>query len=168
MKKHLTIFVMALLLILMPVITAMPQKYSNNVVRPIRGLPSIENIPQTIDDPPEWARGNFSGVWGLTILGLPLEPAGWIRGYYEEIGLGRFVGEFAEFGETNATGGLIGYMLWIFFLGGVGSLSTGNGTYVSGIGVANETHYYLRLSAIIGPSYYVHVKYTRFNETKVD
>ena len=123
----------------------------------------IRPIPlQTLEDPPEWANGNFTGVWGLNILGIPTPPIGWIVGYYENMGLGRFVGVFAEFNVTNATGGLIGMMLWVFFIGGVGSIATGNGTYVAGIGVANETHYYVRLNAIIGPSYYVHVNYTKF------
>ena len=117
---------------------------------------------QTLDDPPEWANGNFTGVWGLTILGIPTPPIGWITGYYENIGLGRFAGVFDEFNQTNATNALIGIMLWVFVLGGVGNIATGNGTYVTGLGVANETHYYARLSAIIGPSYYIHVEYAKF------
>jgi len=124
-------------------------------------LKSSLNIGK-LDDPPAWANGNFTGVWGVNILGIPTNPIGWIAGYYQNIGLGQFAAVFGEFNKTNASGALIGIMLWVFFIGGVGSTTTGNGTYVAGIGVANETHYYVRLHAIIGPSYYIHVKYTEF------
>jgi hypothetical protein len=162
MKKIILILGICCLLATTPIMTAMAHDPQKTTPTLYNQLPFKTESSVTLDDPPEWANGNFSGVWGVTILGIPTDPLGWIDGYYEEIGLGRLAAEFAEFGETNATGGLLGYMLWIFFLGGVGSLATGNGTYVSGIGVANETHYYLRLNAIIGPSYYIHVAYTRF------
>jgi hypothetical protein len=55
-------------------------------------------------------------------------------------------------------------MIWVFFIGGVQSVETGNGTWVAGIGVANETHFYWRLNAIIGPSYYIHCEYSKFDE----
>ncbi|KYK24238.1 hypothetical protein AYK25_09865 [Thermoplasmatales archaeon SM1-50] len=57
-------------------------------------------------------------------------------------------------------------MLWIFFFGGAGSLATENGTWVSGIGIANDTAFYWRINAIIGPSFYILCNYTAFgNET---
>ena len=118
------------------------------------------------DDPPEWAKGNFSGVWGITALGIPLPPAGWITGYYQVIGLGQLDAVYAEFNDTNATSFLRGIMLWIFFLGGAGSLATNKTTWVSGIGVANDTAFYWRINAIIGPSFYIFCNYTAFgNET---
>ena len=98
-------------------------------------------------------------------MGIPLPPAGWIKGYFANApGIGRLEAGYAEFGETNATNILSGYMIWIFFLGGVTNVATGNGTWVSGIGVANETHFYWRLNAIIGPSYYIHCEYSKFEE----
>ena len=159
MKKILIITAVCLLIIGMPAMTAFPIAKQNIVQTPLKS-----NTPSVLynDTPPDWAAGNFTGVWGLNLLGVPLPPSGWIAGYYQEIGLGQFAGVFAKFNQTNATGAILGFMLWVFFIGGVGSIATGNGTYVAGIGVANETHYYVRLNAIIGPSYYVHVKYTRF------
>ena len=162
MKKLWATIGICFLLVAMPAMTAMPKKLVTNaqVIKPV--LSDVKKTISTLDDPPEWANGNFTGVWGLNILGIPLPPAGWITGYYQNIGLGNFAGVFAEFNETNATGALVGFMLWVFFIGGVGSITTGNGTYVVGIGVANETHYYVRLHGIIGPSYYIHVEYTKF------
>ena len=159
MLKKTTIVIVCAAILLVPL--------AQGSTTPIKTPPLIQkfNHPlplNTLEDPPEWANGNFTGTWGLTILGVPTPPIGWIVGYYENIGLGRFAGVFAEFNETNATGGLIGLMLWVFFIGGVGNLATQNGTYVSGIGVANETHYYVRLHGIIGPSYYIYIQYTKF------
>jgi len=162
MKKILVIVGVCSLLITMPITTAIPTKLVKNsrILNPI--MPSIKKQTVNLDDPPDWAKGNFTGVWGINILGIPLAPLGWIAGYYQRIGLGNLAGVFGGFNDTNATGEIVGIMLWIFFLGGVGSIETGNGTYVSGLGIANETHYYMRLNAIIGPSYYIFVKYAKF------
>lgn len=159
MKKLMVIIGICFLLVAMPAMTAISLPKMNKLKTNL--APIKTTIPAT-DNPPDWANGNFTGVWGLNILGIPTSPIGWITGYYQNIGLGKFAGVFAEFNETNATGALVGFMLWVFFIGGVGSIATGNGTYVAGIGVGNETHYYVRLHGIIGPSYYIHVKYTKF------
>jgi hypothetical protein len=159
MKKILVIGGICILLITMPMITAMPTELVKNsqTLKPL-----LKKQTVSLDEPPDWANGNFTGVWGVNLLGVPLAPIGWIVGYYQNIGLGNFAGVFGSFNDTNATGAIIGMMLWVFFLGGVGSIETGNGTYVSGLGIANETHYYIRLHAIIGPSFYIHVEYTKF------
>jgi hypothetical protein len=162
MKKILVVLGVSILLCTMPIFTAIPNKILENTKTIQPAMPLLKKQTISLDEPPEWANGNFTGVWGINILGVPLEPLGWIAGYYQNIGLGNFAGVFGEFNDTNATGALVGFMLWIFFLGGVGDIETGNGTYVSGLGIANETHYYVRLSAIIGPSFYIHVKYTDF------
>lgn len=160
MKKFIFVILLAVMLVAMPSIASfqVPSKNNHSI--------KLKNLNQQLmqnDTPPDWAKGNFSGVWGLNFLGLPLKPAGWIKGYFaNQPGLGRLEAEFAEFNVTNATGIIGGYMIWIFFLGFVGSAETGNGTYVAGIGVANETHFYWRLNAIIGPSYYIHCEYTKF------
>jgi hypothetical protein len=160
MKKQLIVLGIILLLIVMP---ALPTVISTPVQKnplPLQKTPTY----QLLDPAPDWAKGNFSGVWGITILGVPTQPLGWINGYYENIGLGKLEAEYADFNSTNATATLGGFMLWIFFFGGVKNIATGNTTWVSGIGVANETDYYLRLNAIIGPSYYMFVQYTKFEQ----
>lgn len=167
MKKIIITFGVCFLLLAMPATIAFhtpnltQSTLKSNIKKGVSNLKISPNI-ERLDDPPAWANGNFTGVWGINILGIPTNPIGWIAGYYQNVGLGQFAAVFGEFNETNATGALIGIMLWVFFIGGVGSTATGNGTYVAGIGVANETHYYVRLHAIIGPSYYIHVKYTEF------
>lgn len=162
MKKILLIVGVCILLVILPITTAIPTKLIQNSRTVIPAMPLLKKQTVNLDDPPEWANGNFTGVWGINLLGVPLAPLGWIVGYYQNIGLGNFAGVFGTFNDTNATGAIIGFMLWVFFLGGVGSIETGNGTYVSGLGIANETHYYIRLHAIIGPSFYIHVEYTKF------
>jgi hypothetical protein len=157
-RKILSLLVICLVLSAIPLAAATPAR---NHIQPQRWS---EPVPTTYDNetPPEWATGNFTGVWGVTIFGVPLAPSGWITGYYQKIGLGNFEGVYATFNETNATSFLRGIMLWIFFLGGAGSIQTGNATWVTGIGVANETHFYWRINAIIGPSFYIHCRYTKF------
>ena len=162
MKKILSILGVCFLLIAMSGMTAIPTSVTKNARTNKLNLTNFKKPLSTLEDPPDWANGNFTGVWGLNVLGIPLPPSGWITGYYQEIGLGRLEAVFAKFNQTEPTGAILGIMLWIFFIGGVGSIATGNGTYIVGIGIANDTHYYLRLNAIIGPSYYMHVEYTRF------
>jgi hypothetical protein len=156
MKKIISILVICVFLSVLPLTTAAPIQKDLSIQR--------APAPTTYDNetPPTWATGNFSGVWGVTVLGVPLAPAGWITGHYQKIGFGRLEAVYAEFNQTNATSFLRGIMLWIFFFGGAGSLATGNATWVSGIGVANETHFYWRINAIIGPSFYIHCSYTKF------
>ncbi|MBN1280741.1 MAG: hypothetical protein JXA00_03740 [Candidatus Thermoplasmatota archaeon] len=162
MKKiTLVVVVISVVLAGMPLTTALPMPHLPSAMRHTPPTPA----PYTNDTPPDWATGNFSGVWGITIFGIPLPASGWITGYYQRIGLGNFDAVYATFNETNATSFLRGIMLWIFFLGGAGSLATGNATWVSGIGVANQTHFYWRINAIIGPSFYIHCEYTPFENT---
>ena len=164
MKKILIIFGICFLLVAMPVMTAKPMKLVNNArtIKPI--ISDIEKQIPALDEPPAWANGNFTGVWGITLFGIPTPPLGWVAGYYQEIGMGSFAGVFAPFNEVNATGTIAGFMLWVFFMGGVKTNAAENVTYVAGIAVANETHYYMRLHGILGPNYYMHVEYTRFEE----
>ena len=150
------------------IIIGMPMSMATPAVNHVARQRSLSvSQPSSIgnDTPPDWAAGNFTGVWGVNILGFPLPASGWVEGYFAvQPGLGRIEGEFAEFNVTNATGWFAGQMIWVFFLGAVGSVETGNGTWVSGIGVANESHFYWRLNAIIGPSYYIHCEYSKFEE----
>lgn len=162
MKKLMIVIGICFILLTVPVMTASTVHRTRNIKTPF----APESKPIAVNDtPPDWAAGNFSGEWGLNILGVPLPPSGWITGYFaNKPGLGRLEAGFAEFNVTNATGLIGGFMLWVFFIGGVQSVETGNGTYVAGIGVANETHFYWRLNAIIGPSYYIHCEYSKFEE----
>jgi hypothetical protein len=158
MKKRMILIGVCCLLLLSPITMGV------SVHQPtVTDSPVLEKTRvSTLGPPPSWAKGNFSGVWGLSFLGYPLAPLGWITGYYQTIGLGSLDAVYASFNETNATAFLRGIMLWIFFMGGAGSLQTGNGTWVTGIGVANETHFYWRINPLIGPSYYIFCSYTAF------
>lgn len=164
MKKTLIIFVISILLIGLPAATAkatISQRF--NTVDTF--MPKVSTTTLDNDTPPDWAAGNFSGEWGITLFGIPAPASGWIKGYFSDRpGWGAIEGGYAVFNETNATNILSGFMIWIFFLGGVRNVASGNGTWVSGIGVANETHFYWRLNAIIGPSYYIHCEYSKFEE----
>ena len=160
MKKALFVLGICLILVGMSTASALPLPKLRHLEAKI---PNTTYPVSNNDTPPDWAKGNFTGVWGLNFLGIPLPPIGWIKGYFAHTpGWGRLEGGYAEFNVTNATNNLTGFMIWIFFLGGVTNIATGNGTYVSGIGVANETHFYWRLNAIIGPTYYIHCEYTKF------
>lgn len=158
MKKLLAIIGICFLLVAMPATMAvsLPKIYDIKT-----NIATNESSVSTVDEPPEWANGNFSGEWGLTLLGIPITPLGWIEGYYQNIGFGRLEGVF---GRPNCSeeGKISGIMLYVFFLGGVENIETGNGTFVTGIGIANETHFYWRISAIIGPSFYIFCEYTKF------
>ena len=162
MKKKIISLGLCCLLLLVPSITAFPVHHT------ITKASTLNPPHQTdkMDPPPTWAHGNFSGVWGLTILGVPVGPSGWITGYYENIGLGQFDAVYGTFNETNASSFLRGFMLWIFFLGFAGNLQTGNGTWVMGLGVANETSYYCRINTIIGPSFYILANYYPFEKER--
>ena len=49
-------------------------------------------------------------------------------------------------------------------MGGVVVKESGNGRYISGIGVENETNFYWRITALFGFSYYMNCKYSKFEE----
>ena len=156
------------LVILTLVICMVVSSISATTAVPIRNLSKIqEHIPQAVatmdtETPPDWATGNFSGVWGLNIAGQPLPPAGWLAGYYSNMGIGRFVGVFAPFNATNVTGYIGGILLGPFMLGIVGNSTTGNKTYFVGLGGANTTHFYWRIMGFVGPTFYMYGLYTKF------
>ncbi len=156
MKKFIFVIGLCVLLLSMPLT---PGKTPTMQICSFKKTNQLSSQPA---DAPSWAKGNFTGVWGITLFGIPTQPIGWISGYYENIGLGKLEAEYAVFNTTNATASLGGIMVWVFFFGAVKNYASGNTTVMSGIGIANQTHYYLRLNAIIGPSYYMHVKYTKF------
>ena len=75
------------------------------------------------DDPPGWANGNFSGLWGLDIWGQWHIPIGWMFGYYKRSPeFGYFYGGFADFGENNASWYIQGYFFGPFMFGSMGEI----------------------------------------------
>ena len=151
--KKLLIIVGICLLIVVPTSTAVPMK----VAQPDSVIPQTTQGYFDNETPPDWATGNFSGIWGLNLLGQPLPPAGWVAGYYSFNGLvGRFEGVFDVFNETNATGAIGGFFLGWFMFGRIMNVSTGNWTGFVGIGGANTTHFYWRIMGIVGPTFYMY------------
>lgn len=73
MKKILLISGICLLLIGMPAISAISDSSNiaskSNKVNILNRLINKEDTSTTptVDDPPGWANGNFSGLWGLDI-----------------------------------------------------------------------------------------------------
>jgi hypothetical protein len=119
---------------------------------PTHTIPSFSE-----DDPPPWASGNFSGEWGISILGLPAVPLGWVEGYFSAAGVsGRIEGVFSEYGVEEPTAYIEGIVLLFNMIGVVGDIETGNGTFFMGLGAPNENgEFYYRISLIIGPSFYM-------------
>ena len=163
MKKLLTAIGICILLVSMPATTAISLQKVKNFKNQ---LPSVNEPILTIDTPPHWARGNFTGVWGVNILGQPLPPTGWVVGYYSDMGFGRFVGVFAEFNETDATGYIGGVILGPFMLGVVGNITSGEETVFVGLGGHNETssEFYFRIMGIISFTFYMSGTYSEFQK----
>lgn len=163
MKKILVSTSLCLLMILVPVASALPVLNQQEHHLPITTRTSSAS---PLDSPPEWAEGNFSGVWGLNILGQPLSPIGWVAGYYDVNGIiGRFEGIFDQFNVTNATGAIGGFFLGPFMFGKIMNITTGNATGFVGLGGANETHFYWRIMGIIGPTFYMYGVYSKFENS---
>jgi len=122
---------------------------------------TIKDVNET--EAPEWAVGNFSGVWGLNIWGQPLPAAGWIEGYYSDNFFFRMQGVYGKNNETYPICNISTWAFGPFLFGGAQNISTGNGTFIMGLGGVNETqHFYWRISAIIGPNFYIYGNYTKF------
>lgn len=102
------------------------------------------------EDIPQWAIGNFTGVWGLNINGQPTDPIGLIAGYY---GTYRFVGIITN--STAPNGWIAGFTFRSFLIGRVGNLSGENTVPVIGIGIRNETGFYYRVMSFFGPTIYI-------------
>ena len=77
----------------------------------------FNNTKKTLikDTPPTWAKGNFSGVWGLDVWGENNTPLGWMVGYYKlSINIGYFAAGFNFFGEPAILWVMQGYFFGIF------------------------------------------------------
>ncbi len=125
--------------------------------------PEFEKTTSPADDPPSWANGNFSGLWGFDIWGEWHIPIGWMFGYYKRnTNFGYFYAGFAEFEQQNATWFIQGYFFGPFMFGSIGENEYANETLFVGIGRYNETNYHWRLMGEIGPTFFVDGTYTKF------
>jgi len=123
----------------------------------------IEKKPSPADDPPEWANGNFSGLWGIDIWGEWDIPIGWMFGYYKRnTNFGYFYAGFAEFEQQNASWFIQGYFFGPFMFGSIGENEYANETLFVGIGRYNDTNYHWRLMGEVGPTFFVDGTYTKF------
>ena len=73
---------------------------------------------EDLNDPPDWANGEFNGTWGVSLLGLPLLELGWVYGYFSAIEVfGRLEGYFAEWKDYNPKSFITGYiLLFVFYI----------------------------------------------------
>jgi hypothetical protein len=143
MKKELIIIAICSILLFMPISMALPV-YNNNMI--------------SLDDPPDWASNYFVGYVGVTNQsGGPQIPAGYIIGYVEDDFKGKYAGIIAveENEDPEPVGFLAGYIIGPFLLGVISNISTDQQTFMVGLGMRNETHFYFRLMAIVGPTYYM-------------
>jgi hypothetical protein len=119
------------------------------------------------DAPPNWANGNFTGVWGLDIWGENHIPLGWMFGYYKlGVNIGYFAAGFNYFEEQDIAWFIQGYIFGIFMFGTMDSNEYTNQSFFVGIGNCNETHYHWRIIGENGPTFFMHGKYTIFETSK--
>jgi len=164
MKKIFAILAICMLLISMPVAMSMsktiPQPKINKKVEP-------QSIPTTApkEEPPDWANGNFSGVWGIDIWGEAQIPLGWMYGYYKRnVHFGYFYAAFAEFWEEEDYNYLQGFLIGPYMLGMLGENESANETAFVGIGGYDETNFYWRVMGLEGPTFFMYGEYTKFEE----
>ena len=80
MKKLLLILGLCLILLGIPISTAVSINEISSIKKPISMI--TEKVIPTAEDIPEWALGNFTALWGLNLNGQPQDPLGAIFGYY--------------------------------------------------------------------------------------
>jgi len=149
MKKLFTILTLSCLLATLPLATATTIPHQHHT---LDTLQHYIQPPQTIDDPPSWAVGNFTGVWGLNAMGQPLNPQGLIFGYY---GNHRFFGAFTN--TTAVNGFLAGLTFGPFMIGIVANVTGEGRAPFVGLGGTNgtTTEFYYRIMRIVGPTLYL-------------
>ena len=123
----------------------------------------MEEISLPANEPPEWANGEFAGIWGIDIWGEWHIPAGWMFGYYKrDTNWGYFYAGFADFGVENATWFIQGYFFGPFMFGSIGENEYANETLFVGIGRYNESNYHWRLMGEVGPTFFVEGEHTKY------
>ena len=163
MKKLLLVLGICVLLVAMPATLSVSAPTLKSVKRTIRIFSKEKQISSPADDPPNWANGNFSGLWGLDIWGEWHIPVGWMFGYYNRNpNFGYFFAGFADFGEPNATWFIKGFFFGPFMFGSIGENEYANETLFVGIGRIGESEYHWRLMGEVGPTFFVDGTYTEF------
>jgi len=163
LKQLLIVLVVSILLVGLPITTVISSPI--NITSKIIEKTIINDLTILKKDiPPNWANGNFSGVWGLDIWGEYHIPLGWMFGYYKlGINIGYFAAGFNFFGESNISWFLQGYIFGIFMFGSMDANEYTNQTFFVGIGTYNETNYHWRVMGEQGPIFFMHGKYTIFD-----
>jgi|GEM_PF-3057429 len=170
MKNALFVLLAGIILLSMPLATAQ----SNLVMTTTKVLTKnidtsqsksiVLNHPQRADEPPSWANGNFTGVWGFDIWGQVQIPLGWMFGYYKRNpNVGYFYAAFGYFGQENLSWYIQGYFFGPFMFGSLGENQSANTTLFVGIGRYNETNYHWRLMGETGPTFFMNGEYTKFD-----
>lgn len=167
MKKTITIMIVCVILFCLPLTSALSLSDTPLSEKQATITPTTPYQPTaTLDTPPDWANGNFSGIWGLDIWGETLIPLGYLYGYYGNMRLGVFLGEFGGFWEENASGYIRGVFFGPFMFGGLGNISNAgtyeNETLFVGIGRYNETDFKWRIMGETGPTFFMKGTYTKF------
>lgn len=153
MKRTIIIGIIFLFLIGIPMTSAV------NVERMtyVKNLKS-ENPVGSLEDIPDWAIGNFTGVWGFNVNGEPYEdPLGLIIGYY---GQHLFAGLLTNTTAPNAW--IWGIRFSVFMFGMVSNFEGEQKIPIVGIGGFNEENFYYRFMSIVGPTFYMAGVYTPF------
>lgn len=166
MKKFLSVLGICILLIVMPATLTISASTTKLVQRNTNIFTKkqlvIEKTPSPNDEPPGWANGNFSGVWGIDIWGQAHIPLGWLFGYYKRhINFGYFYGAFDWFWGKNESY-LKGWLFGPYMFGSLGINESANETLFVGIGGCNETHFHWRVMGLEGPVFFMHGEYTKF------
>jgi hypothetical protein len=145
-----------LILIILSIIILIPSVSAINIDKNI--LCKSEKL---LSDPPDWATHYFYGIIGQTNQnGKPQEYKAVTAGYCQDEFKGRFAGFIAEKNdEKNPEYFIGGKIAGSFLIGIAGNISTEKYTGIVGIGFRNETHFYFRLMAIVGPTIYIAGKY---------
>lgn len=167
MKKLIIVIGVCFLLLAMPATIAISTpnlklaKRSSSIFTRVNFDKEKNGSPE--DDPPGWANGNFSGLWGLDIWGQWHIPVGWTYGYYKRTPeFGYFYAGFGNFAQENASWYIQGYFFGPFMFGSMGENEYANETLFVGIGGINETDYHWRMMGKVGPTFYVEGTYTKF------
>lgn len=158
MKKTLITIGICLFIIGMPLTNAIFPKITNQLNEKNQ---NITKFYSTDNDPPEWATNYFIGVIGVTdVNGKPQPYTGYIAGYCEDDFKGRFFGILTEDIESEPKGFIGGRIVGLFLLGIISNYSGNQQTFIAGLGLKNETHFYFRLMGIIGPTFYITGKFS--------
>lgn len=170
MKKIICTIVIVLLLIGMPLAIAQSSLVKTNAKTDLKGVEkdtlvdTKATLPESADDPPDWANGNFTGTWGFDIWGEFHIPVGWMFGYYKRnTNFGYFYAAFGYFNHENISWFIQGYFFGPFMFGSLGENESANTTLFVGIGRYNETNYHWRLMGETGPTFFMDGEYTKFD-----